>query len=122
MPLSSSTTSRKPKRNKGIRPKHVPQRTCVACREQDSKRSLTRIVRTPDQQVLIDLSGKMNGRGAYLCDRRSCWERAAASNVLSRALNVDLTAETLQRLREFAAELPEEQPASTGDSASGTRE
>jgi predicted RNA-binding protein YlxR (DUF448 family) len=122
MPLSSATTSRKPKRNKGVRPKHVPQRTCVSCREQDSKRSLTRIVRTPDQQVLIDLSGKMNGRGAYLCDRRSCWERAATSNALSRALNVDLTAETLQRLREFAAELPEEQPASTGDSALDSRE
>ena len=122
MPLSSPTPTQNRKRHKGVRPKHVPQRTCVACREQDSKRSLTRIVRTPDQQVLIDLTGKQNGRGAYLCDRRSCWERAASSNVLSRALNVDLTAETLQRLREFAADLPEEQPAPTGEPATGARE
>ena len=126
MPLSNTTTTttttQKSKRHKGVRPKHVPQRTCVACREQDSKRSLTRIVRTPDQQVLVDPTGKLNGRGAYLCDRRSCWERAISSNVLSRALNVDLTDETLQRLREFAAELPEEHPAPVADPAVSTRE
>ena len=123
MPLSSpTTTTKKSKKLKVVRPKHVPQRTCVACREQDSKRSLTRIVRTPDLQVLIDLTGKLNGRGAYLCDRRSCWERAMTSNVLSRALNVDLTDETLQRLREFAAELPEEHPASPVVPAVSTRE
>jgi predicted RNA-binding protein YlxR (DUF448 family) len=78
---------------------------------------LTRIVRTPDGEVLIDLSGKQNGRGAYLCDRRSCWERAATSNVLSRALNVDLTAETLQRLRVFAADLPGEESSPANDAA-----
>lgn len=126
MPLSSTTTTKattkNSRRHKGVRPKHVPQRTCVACREQDSKRSLTRIVRTPEHDVLVDPTGKMNGRGAYLCDRRSCWDRAVSSNVLSRALNVDLTAETLQRLREFAAELPEEQPAPLADPAASTRE
>lgn len=106
MSVPSAPSQPKAKRHKGPRPKHVPQRTCVACREQDSKRSLTRIVRTPEHQVVIDPSGKMNGRGAYLCDRSSCWERAASSNVLSRALNVELTAETLQRLQEFAATLP----------------
>lgn len=122
MPLSTPETPNKAKRRKGPRPKHVPRRTCVSCREQDSKRSLIRIVRTPDGQVLIDLSGKQNGRGAYLCDRRSCWERAASSNVLSRALNVDLTAETLQRLREFAADLPEDGASSMNEAAASTRE
>jgi predicted RNA-binding protein YlxR (DUF448 family) len=94
----------------------------VSCREQDSKRSLTRIVRTPAGEVLIDRSGKQNGRGAYLCDRPACWERALASNVLSRALNVELTAETLQRLREFAAELPGDSATPANDAAADTRE
>jgi predicted RNA-binding protein YlxR (DUF448 family) len=79
-------------------------------------------VRTPEHEVLVDPTGKLNGRGAYLCDRRSCWERAVSSNVLSRALNVDLTAETLQRLREFAADLPEEQPTPVAGSTADTRE
>jgi len=121
-PTSPSTTQGSPKRRKGQRPKHVPQRTCVACREQDSKRSLTRIVRTPGGDVLIDPTGKQNGRGAYLCDRATCWDRALSSNVLSRALNVELTAETLQRLREFAADLPGESATPANDAAAGTRE
>lgn len=122
MPRSTPETPIKAKRRKGPRPKHIPRRTCVSCREQDSKRSLTRIVRTPDGQVLIDLSGKQNGRGAYLCDRRSCWERAATSSVLSRALNVDLTDETLQSLREFAANLAENEATSVNDPVAGARE
>jgi predicted RNA-binding protein YlxR (DUF448 family) len=116
-----STAPRRKKQQKGVRPKHVPQRTCVACRETDAKRSLTRIVRTPEHDVVIDPTGKRNGRGAYLCERRTCWERALSGNVLSRALNVELTADALQSLREFAASLPE---ASSDDpaEAAGTRE
>lgn len=94
-------------RRKGPRPKHVPRRTCVACRESDTKRSLTRIVRTPDGTVEIDLTGKKNGRGAYLCDRPTCWTRAIEINVLARALNVELSEDALQSLRDFAATLPE---------------
>lgn len=102
------TAARRPtKRRKGPRPKHVPRRTCVACRESDDKRSLTRIVRTPEGAVEIDLTGKKNGRGAYLCDRPTCWTRAIESNVLSRALNVALSEDALQSLRDFAAALPE---------------
>lgn len=121
MPLSTSSPGQT-KRHKGPRPKHVPQRMCVACREQDSKRSLMRIVRTPAGEVLIDQTGKQNGRGAYLCDRSSCWDRALASNMLSRALNVELTAETLQRLREFAADLPGALATPESEPAADTRE
>jgi predicted RNA-binding protein YlxR (DUF448 family) len=79
--------------------KHIPVRTCVVCREKDNKRTLTRVVRT-EQGVQIDSSGKMNGRGAYLCDRESCWERAVATDVLSRALRTTLTAEDRERLKQ----------------------
>ncbi|MGB3328585.1 MAG: YlxR family protein [Thermomicrobiales bacterium] len=102
------TGSKSPRgRRKGPRPKHVPRRTCVACRESDDKRSLIRIVRTPEGTVEIDPTGKKNGRGAYLCDRPTCWTRAIETNVLSRALNVALSEDALQSLRDFAATLPD---------------
>jgi uncharacterized protein len=84
------------------RPKHVPQRTCVACREKEAKRQFVRIVRTPENQVELDLTGKRNGRGAYLCTRRSCWDKAVTSNVLERALKVTLDQETRERLHRYA--------------------
>jgi uncharacterized protein len=81
-----------------IRLKHVPQRMCVVCRDKDAKRSLTRLVRTPEG-IVIDSSGKMSGRGAYICDREKCWERALNNDVLEKALRARLTAEDRERLR-----------------------
>ncbi|HRE48965.1 MAG TPA: YlxR family protein [Aggregatilineales bacterium] len=80
-------------------PKHIPQRMCVVCRESAAKRTLTRIVRTPDAGVQIDPSGKRNGRGAYLCDDPACWKRAAETDVLEKALRTALTEADRQRLR-----------------------
>ena len=80
--------------------KHIPQRTCVVCRETDAKRTLTRIVRTAEDGVHMDPSGKQNGRGAYLCSQRSCWQRAVESDVLDKALRTTLTADDRQRLSE----------------------
>lgn len=81
------------------RSRPVPQRTCVVCRDKTSKRALVRLVRT-DQGVLVDATGKLNGRGAYLCTRSECWDRALSSDVLNRALRVTLTAEDRERLRQ----------------------
>ena len=86
--------------NKPIRHKHIPQRTCVVCRETDAKRSLTRLVRTANEGVQIDPTGKRNGRGAYLCDQPACWDRAVQSDVLEKALRTTLTTEDRQRLDE----------------------
>lgn len=79
--------------------KHIPIRTCVVCREKDNKRKLIRIVRT-DSGVQVDPSGKMNGRGAYLCEQKSCWESAMQTNVLDRALRIILTNEDRERLEQ----------------------
>ena len=73
------------------RRKHIPQRTCVACRQKKDKRRLTRIVRTPDNGVLVDSTGKRNGRGAYLCDGPACWEKALNSQLLDKALRTEVT-------------------------------
>ena len=72
--------------------RHVPQRTCIICRQKFAKRQITRIVRTPDEGVIIDPSGKRNGRGAYLCNQPICWEKAVADlRLLNQALNTTVT-------------------------------
>jgi predicted RNA-binding protein YlxR (DUF448 family) len=105
--MSAGSIAPRKKRNKGPRPKHVPQRMCITCRAKSAKRGLTRVVRTPEGKVLIDPTGKANGRGAYLCDNRSCWDRSIATNGLSRALNIDVGSEVREMLREHAATLLE---------------
>jgi predicted RNA-binding protein YlxR (DUF448 family) len=70
------------------------------------KRSLIRLVRQPEG-VQIDPTGKLAGRGAYLHNRRSCWERGL-KGPLAHALKVDLTPADIERLREFMLTLPEE--------------
>lgn len=78
------------------RARHVPQRTCVVCRRQFDKRRLTRVVRTPDSGILIDITGKRSGRGAYLCDQPECWEKAIRhAGILNQALNAQLTEDEL---------------------------
>jgi hypothetical protein len=81
------------------RRKHIPQRTCVVCRSTADKRVLTRLVRTPDDGVHVDPSGKRNGRGAYLCDNPDCWDRALTSDVLAKALRTTLTETDRDRIR-----------------------
>lgn len=92
---------------KKVRRKHIPQRTCVGCREVLSKRSLIRIVRIPEG-VRIDPTGKLAGRGAYLHDRRICWERALRGS-LSSALKMDFTEEDKAYLKAFMSGLTEEE-------------
>ncbi|MGD0805966.1 MAG: YlxR family protein [Anaerolineales bacterium] len=71
------------------RPKHVPQRMCIGCREALAKRALVRVARTPDG-VKIDPTGKAPGRGAYVHDRSACWE-AALRGPLEGALKTQFT-------------------------------
>ncbi len=78
-------------------PKKIPIRTCVVCREKAGKRALVRIVRT-EHGIMVDPGGKMNGRGAYLCERPECWERAMNTDVLAKALKTTLTSEDRERL------------------------
>lgn len=112
--MSASTpNSTKPARTgaKGPRPKHVPQRTCVACRDKTNKRALFRIVRTIDGQAEVDLTGRKPGRGAYLCDTPACWQRATSTAVLDHALKTELNEDTKAALRSFAATIFAHRPA-----------
>jgi predicted RNA-binding protein YlxR (DUF448 family) len=82
----------------------VPQRTCVGCRLTLPKRTLIRVVRRPDG-IFIDLSGKLAGRGAYLHNARSCWERGL-SGALANALKSEITTVDRERLIKFMESLP----------------
>lgn len=71
----------------------------MVCRTTADKRALTRIVRTPDEGVQVDPTGKRSGRGAYLCDQAACWDRALSGDALERALRTTLTDEERERIR-----------------------
>jgi len=86
----------------------VPQRTCVGCREVLPKRSLIRVVHF-GETIKIDPSGRLAGRGAYLHNQRSCWERGL-KGALSHALRVELRDEDREYLLAFMASLPEDAP------------
>lgn len=121
MTATATNPSNSSKRGaKGPRPRHVPQRTCVACRDKTNKRALFRIVRTSDGQAEVDLTGRKAGRGAYICDTPACWERATTTNLLDHALRTELTTETKNALRSFAATIFANRPAANETSKGET--
>ncbi|RJQ54306.1 MAG: YlxR family protein [Actinobacteria bacterium] len=85
----------------------TPLRSCVACRLTLPKRELIRIVRTPAGDVLVDPTGKMNGRGANVCPRPECFEQAVKTGSLARNLQVGLDKGRVDRLREAFSQLLE---------------
>ncbi len=90
---------------RGARPVHVPQRSCVACRKVAGKRSLLRIVRT-EQGVEVDPTGKKAGRGAYLHPNQQCWQAILSGNRLGQALRTTVSPENRRALQAFLATLP----------------
>ena len=96
----------------GRRVKHVPLRTCISCKEEKPKRELLRIVRTPEGRIFVDVTGKgkQSGRGAYLCARFSCWQRAMEKNLFEREFKVPLVEEDRAGLDAYMAKLPKEEP------------
>ncbi len=85
------------------RPDHVPMRTCAACRQVRPKQALTRVVRRPDGSVTFDPSGKVAGRGTYICDQPDCRAPETMRAAVSRALGVHLTPEALATEETHAA-------------------
>ena len=79
--------------------KRIPQRQCMGCRERRAKRDMIRVVRTPEGTVSLDFSGKLNGRGAYLCPDPECLKKAIRSKALDRSLEVTIPQEVYDRLQ-----------------------
>jgi len=78
--------------------KKIPQRQCMGCRERMDKRQLIRVVRTPEGNVQLDFSGKLNGRGAYICPKADCLKKARKAKSLDRSLEVTIPEEVYDRL------------------------
>ena len=83
--------------------RHIPERTCVACRSLRPKREMVRVVRTAGGAVEVDPSGKKSGRGAYLCGHLECWQLALRRQALDRALKAELSAAERDALAAFGA-------------------
>ena len=78
--------------------KKIPQRQCMGCRERKEKRQMIRVVRTTEGDVQLDFSGKLNGRGAYICPNPECLQKARKSKSLDRSLEVTIPETVYERL------------------------
>ena len=78
--------------------KKIPQRQCMGCRERKEKREMIRVVRTTEGDVRLDFSGKLNGRGAYICPNPECLQKARKSKSLDSSLEVPIPEEVYARL------------------------
>ena len=88
---------------KSARPQ--PMRKCVGCGERRTKKELIRIVRTPEGGIAADTTGRMNGRGAYICPRTACLDKAVRSRGLERSLDIRIPDEILDELRRSIGEI-----------------
>jgi len=80
--------------------KKVPQRTCIGCREIKPKKELLRIVKSSESDISIDVTGKKNGRGAYICKNEKCLDIAIKNKRLSREFEMAIPTEIYDKLRE----------------------
>ncbi|GGA39432.1 RNase P modulator RnpM [Paenibacillus physcomitrellae] len=87
-----------------MKTRKVPLRKCVACQQMMPKKELIRVVKTPEGEVMIDLTGKKSGRGAYLCGSVACFKLAHKNRSLDRALKSPVQSEIYEQLaRDFVA-------------------
>ena len=91
------------------KPKKIPMRMCVGCREMKPKKELLRAVHSPEGQVSLDTTGKKPGRGAYCCYNAECLRRALKQGQLDRQLEVKLTDEVNAQLTETMQQLLSQQ-------------
>ena len=78
--------------------KKIPQRQCVGCRTMKDKKSLLRLVKTPEGEILLDATGKKSGRGAYVCPDSECLKKARKSRALERALETAIPDQVYEAL------------------------
>lgn len=80
--------------------KKIPMRVCIGCGESKSKKDLMRVVRTPEEDLVLDATGKKNGRGAYLCKDLECLKKAIKSKGLERSFKMSIPKEVYAKLEE----------------------
>ena len=83
-----------------MKPRQIPLRTCIACREEKPKRDMLRVVRNAEGKIDLDFSGKLPGRGAYLCDSADCIKRLRRYRLLNKAFSAEVPEEVYLRIEE----------------------
>ncbi|TCP30294.1 hypothetical protein EV207_106117 [Scopulibacillus darangshiensis] len=87
-----------------MKQRKIPMRKCIACGDSEEKKSLFRIVRSPEGEVSLDLTGKKNGRGAYLSKKKECVEKARQKNLLSRQLQTPIPDDVFEDMLKLVEE------------------
>ena len=80
--------------------KKIPVRRCVGCGEHFPKSELVRVLRTPEMEIILDLTGKKSGRGAYICKNAACLKKARKSRRIEASLECSIPAEVYDRMEE----------------------
>ena len=87
------------------RNKKSPMRKCVGCQEMKNKKEMIRIIRTAENECMLDATGKRNGRGAYICPRKECFDRAVKSRGLERSFKQAIPEEVYESLEKEMREI-----------------
>ncbi len=80
--------------------KKIPVRQCIGCGEMKNKKDMMRILRTPEEEIILDLTGKKNGRGAYLCKQSECLKLARKNKGLERSFKMSIQSQVYDKLEE----------------------
>ena len=80
--------------------KKIPVRQCIGCGEMKNKKDMMRILRTPEEEIVLDLTGKKNGRGAYLCQQSECLKLARKNKGLERSFKMSIQSQVYDKLEE----------------------
>ena len=83
-----------------LKPKKIPLRTCIACRQEKEKREMLRIVRNAQGQILLDFSGRLPGRGAYICNGEACIKKLRKQRLLHKTFSQEVPEEVYARIEE----------------------
>ncbi len=83
-----------------MKTKKIPSRICVGCREPREKRSMVRVVKTAENEICLDVTGRKNGRGAYICKNTECLQRAIQTKGLERSLKTQIPEQVINLLKE----------------------
>lgn len=85
--------------------KKVPQRQCIGCQEMKGKKEMIRVIKSPLDEIMLDSTGKMNGRGAYICKHRECFDKAVKSKALERSMKMAIPDTVYEILKKELGEL-----------------
>lgn len=83
-----------------MQPKKIPLRKCMGCGEMKPKKELVRVVKTPEDEIVLDLTGKRNGRGAYICRDTECLKKARKSKRIEKSFQCQIPDEVYDKMEE----------------------